>query len=65
LAGLVLQVGANTKWVGTLVGHFCFTAGVNPVNHPGIFGNPAVAGSYGFVRWRDGTWDVVSHCHIY
>jgi hypothetical protein len=32
--------------------------GVNPVYHPGIFGNAAVANSYGFVRSRDGTWHV-------
>lgn len=32
--------------------------GVNPVYHPGIFGNPAVARSYGFVRGHDGTWHV-------
>jgi hypothetical protein len=43
----------------------CSLDGVNPVYHPGIFGNPAIARSYGFVRWRDGTWGVVSDCHIY
>jgi hypothetical protein len=43
----------------------CSLDGVNPVYHPGIFGNPAVAASYGFVRSRDGTWHVVSNCHIY
>jgi hypothetical protein len=32
--------------------------GVNPAYHPGIFGNPAVARSYGFVQSRDGTWHV-------
>jgi len=32
--------------------------GVNPVYHPGIFGNPAVARSYGFVKSRDGSWHV-------
>jgi hypothetical protein len=32
--------------------------GVNPAYHPGIFGNPAVARSYGFVKSRDGTWHV-------
>jgi hypothetical protein len=30
--------------------------GVHPAYHPGIFGNPAVARSYGFVTSRDGSW---------
>ena len=34
--------------------------GVNPAYHPGIFGNPAVAKSYGFVKSRDGNWHVRS-----
>ena len=34
--------------------------GVNPAYHPGIFGNPAVARSYGFVKSRDGAWHVRS-----
>jgi hypothetical protein len=34
--------------------------GVNPVYHPDIFGNPAVAGEYGFVQSRDGIWHVRS-----
>jgi len=41
----------------------CSLDGVNPVHHPKIFGNPAVARSYGFVRSRDGTWYVVPNCH--
>jgi hypothetical protein len=32
--------------------------GVNPVYHPDIFGNPAVASEYGFVQSRDGAWHV-------
>jgi hypothetical protein len=40
----------------------CSLAGVNPVYHPKIFGNPAVARSYGFVRSRDGTWYVEQNC---
>ncbi len=32
--------------------------GVNPAYHPDIFGNPVVASEYGFVRSRDGTWQV-------
>lgn len=40
----------------------CSLDGVNPVYHPGIFGNPAAAASYGFVRSRDGTWHVAPNC---
>jgi hypothetical protein len=36
----------------------CDLSGVNPAYHPGIFGNPAVAKSYGFVQSKDGTWHV-------
>jgi hypothetical protein len=32
--------------------------GVNPVYHPSIFGNPAVAWSYGFYHSRNGSWHV-------
>ena len=41
----------------------CSLDGVNPVYHPHIFGNPAVARSFGFVRSRNGTWQVVPNCH--
>jgi hypothetical protein len=40
----------------------CNLNGVNPALHPEIFGNPAVARSYGFVRSRDGTWHVQPNC---
>ncbi len=40
----------------------CSLDGVNPVYHPRIFGNPAVARSYGFVRSRGGAWQVVPNC---
>ena len=40
----------------------CSLDGVNPVYHPEIFGNPAVAASYGFVRSQDGTWHVRPGC---
>ena len=44
----------------------CSLVGVNPVYHPHIFGNPAVAKAYyGFVQGRDGTWRVQDNCHIY
>jgi len=40
----------------------CSLDGVNPAHHPHIFGNPAVARSYGFVKSPDGTWHVVPGC---
>jgi hypothetical protein len=41
----------------------CSLVGVNPLYHPDIFGNPAVARDmYGFVRSRDGTWQVEKNC---
>jgi hypothetical protein len=40
----------------------CSLSGINPAAHPEIFGNPAVAASYGFVRSRDGTWHVRPNC---
>jgi hypothetical protein len=43
----------------------CSLEGVNPVYHPEIFGNPAVARAYGFVRGRNHTWQVIKNCHIY
>jgi hypothetical protein len=42
----------------------CSLDGVNPVYHPEIFGNPAIARAYyGFVRSHDGTWYVGPNCH--
>jgi hypothetical protein len=43
----------------------CSLVGVNPVYHPEIFGNAAVARSYGFVKGRDGVWQVVANCRPY
>jgi hypothetical protein len=40
----------------------CSLVGVNPAYHPDIFGNPAAAAAYGFVRARDGTWQVRPGC---
>ena len=37
--------------------------GVNPADHPGIFGNPTTARSYGFVQSPDGTWYVQPNSH--
>ena len=38
--------------------------GVNPAYHPEIFGNPATARSYGFVKSPQGTWEVEPAAHI-
>jgi len=35
----------------------CSLSGVNPADHAGIFGNPAIARSYGFVQ-TNGQWRV-------
>jgi hypothetical protein len=40
----------------------CSLDGVNPAYHPEIFGNPAAARSYGFVRSPGGTWQVAPGC---
>jgi hypothetical protein len=40
----------------------CSLVGVNPVYHPRIFGDPAVAREYGFVRSRDSGWQVERNC---
>ena len=40
----------------------CSLDGINPAHHPEIFGNPAVAASYGFLRSPDGTWHVQPNC---
>jgi hypothetical protein len=48
------QDGGN--WGGSVKA--CSLAGVNPVHHPEIFGNPAVARSMGFVQSSDGVWHV-------
>ena len=40
----------------------CSLDGVNPAFHPDIFGNPAIARSYGFVQSRGGAWQVTPSC---
>ena len=40
----------------------CSLDGVNPVYHPRIFGDPAVAREYGFVKSRDNSWQVEKNC---
>jgi hypothetical protein len=53
---------ARDRWRGGSVVP-CSLDGVNPAAHPGIFSNPAFARAvYGFVRLRDGTWQVESNC---
>jgi hypothetical protein len=41
----------------------CNLTGVNPAYHPEIFGNAATALAFGFVKSRDGTWQVAPNCH--
>jgi hypothetical protein len=40
----------------------CSLDGVNPVYHPRIFGDPAVAREYGFVKSRGNSWQVEKNC---
>ncbi len=41
----------------------CSLAGINPAEHPGIFGNPQVARErFGFVKTADGKWEVIPNC---
>jgi hypothetical protein len=41
----------------------CSLAGVNPADHPNVFGNAEVARQqYGFVRGPDGNWQVIPNC---
>ena len=40
----------------------CSLVGVNPVYHPRIFGDPAVAREYGFVKSRDSSWQGEKNC---
>jgi hypothetical protein len=41
----------------------CSLAGVNPAFHPDIFSDPFLArAEYGFIRSRDGTWQVERNC---
>ena len=41
----------------------CSLSGINPADHPDIFGNPEVAlRQYGFVRGPEGNWTVIPNC---
>ena len=63
--GAISAAGSDHRRRGGFVKP-CSLDGVNPVYHPLIFGNPAVARSmYGFVQARDGTWYVIPNCHLY
>ena len=42
----------------------CSLSGVNPADHPHIFGNPRAAAAYGFVKGPNGRWKVKPNCHI-
>ncbi len=64
LIGLAATGAAQAQYNYGYQGGFvtpCNLAGVNPAYHPGIFGNPAVARSYGFVR-SNGAWHVAPGC---
>ena len=41
----------------------CSLAGINPADHPEVFGNPEVARvQFGFVQGPDGNWQVIPNC---
>jgi hypothetical protein len=40
----------------------CSLDGVNPAQHPEIFGHPTVALSYGFILGPDRVWRVRANC---
>jgi hypothetical protein len=65
LLGISPAAGSSCREDPSQCGGFvlpCSLDGVNPVYHPHIFGNPAVARSYGFVRSREGGWRVAPNC---
>jgi hypothetical protein len=60
LARAAMEEGDKSNQGGSVIP--CNLDGVNPVHHPEIFGNPAVARSYGFVQGTDRVWRVDSNC---
>ena len=41
----------------------CSLSGINPADHPEVFGNPEVARvQFGFVKGPDGNWQVIADC---
>ena len=74
IAALASLSTASTSWAQHVqkkgfqggTGHLkhCSLSGVNPIYHPDVFGDPAVAKSYGFVQSKDGRWHVSPElCH--
>lgn len=69
LTALAVLGGTSAAWSFFDVRHDrggyvlpCNLDGVNPVHHPSIFGNPAMARSFGFIQARDGSWHVIPGC---
>ena len=63
VASVAFAQSSNSSSPGGGAVNPCSLAGINPVDHPGIFGNPEVARQqYGFVRGPDGTWQVMPNC---
>ena len=66
ILGISSAAGSSCREDPSQCGGFvvpCSLDGVNPVHHPHIFGNPALAYRiYGFVRARDGAWLVERNC---
>ena len=66
ILGISSAAGSSCREDPSQCGGFvvpCSLDGVNPVHHPHIFGNPALAYRiYGFVRVRDGAWYVERNC---
>ena len=55
-------MGDSDRGGGEVTVRPCSLAGINPVHHPEIFGNPATARAYGFVQAPDGSWRVAPNC---
>jgi hypothetical protein len=69
IAAAMAIVGSRASWAffdgGRHRGGYvlpCSLDGVNPVYHPGIFRNPAVAAAYGFFQSPSGRWQVRPDC---
>jgi hypothetical protein len=40
----------------------CSLAGINPAYHPEVFANAATARQFGFVKAKNGAWQVAPNC---
>jgi hypothetical protein len=64
--GVLGTVSAQAQYNYNRKGGFvvpCSLAGVNPAVHLEIFSDPFIAREeYGFIRLRDGTWQVEGNC---